>query len=589
MAFRAARYWDLEGTFRRTMRDRRWQFPATLVTLDGQRLASGRDFDRRHRRARQATPTSCCSTKAARARARRPSGGPPFDVASVEYACAQRAPESAVHHVDAAAGGGAQARLQCGPHAMHVAQGLYERGLITYMRTDSTSLSDQAVRAARSQIGRDVRRRLPARPTALVPQQGEERAGSARGDPPRGRSHAHRRRLCRASSRAATSAASTTSSGSARSRRRWPTPASAVSPSGSRPRRRAGEAACSRPPGRTIEFPGYLRAYVEGADDPDAELEDRESILPPLDEGATRRCDRAPPVRAHHAAARALYRSEPGEGARGARHRPPFDLRERDRHHRQQARLRVEEGHRARPHVDRVRQGAAARALLRHLIDYEFTATMEEALDSIARGEGEAEKWLHSFYFGNGQVGLAGSSSPKSTSPQIDKAEVNTVHIGHDAEGRELTVRVWPNGANIERGDEKASDPRRPRARRAHARDGRGAPRAAAAAAPASSAPIPTPGSPCSRSPAASARSCSSASRSRGIEGEAEAGVAVRVDGPVGSHARAGARAAVAAAGRRRLDAEGEEITAQNGRYGPYLQERHRQPQPRVGGRSSSP
>ena len=42
-----------------------------------------------------------------------------------------------------------------------------------------------------------------------------------------------------------------------------------------------------------------------------------------------------------------------------------------------------------------------------HLIDYEFTATMEEALDAIARGEGEAEKWLHSFYFGNGQVGLA--------------------------------------------------------------------------------------------------------------------------------------------------------------------------------------
>ena len=41
-----------------------------------------------------------------------------------------------------------------------------------------------------------------------------------------------------------------------------------------------------------------------------------------------------------------------------------------------------------------------------HLIDYEFTATMEEALDAIARGEGEAEKWLHAFWFGNGQTGL---------------------------------------------------------------------------------------------------------------------------------------------------------------------------------------
>src|SRR4029078_12810556 len=41
-----------------------------------------------------------------------------------------------------------------------------------------------------------------------------------------------------------------------------------------------------------------------------------------------------------------------------------------------------------------------------HLVDYGFTATMEEALDVIARGEGEAEKWLHTFYFGNGQPGL---------------------------------------------------------------------------------------------------------------------------------------------------------------------------------------
>ena len=42
-----------------------------------------------------------------------------------------------------------------------------------------------------------------------------------------------------------------------------------------------------------------------------------------------------------------------------------------------------------------------------HLVDYSFTATMEEALDVIARGEGEAEKWLHSFYFGNGTARTA--------------------------------------------------------------------------------------------------------------------------------------------------------------------------------------
>ena len=58
-----------------------------------------------------------------------------------------------------------------------------------------------------------------------------------------------------------------------------------------------------------------------------------------------------------------------------------------------------------------------------HLIDYEFTATMEEALDAIARGEGEAEKWLHSFYFGNGAGRAArarrrGAPRARSTRPR---------------------------------------------------------------------------------------------------------------------------------------------------------------------------
>ena len=88
-----------------------------------------------------------------------------------------------------------------------------------------------------------------------------------------------------------------------------------------------------------------------------------------------------------------------------------------------------------------------------HLIDYEFTATMEEALDAIARGEGEAEKWLHSFYFGDGQVGLRDLVGEEHVAT-IDKAEVNAIRLGTDDEGRTLTVRVWPNGANIERGDD---------------------------------------------------------------------------------------------------------------------------------------
>jgi DNA topoisomerase-1 len=83
---------------------------------------------------------------------------------------------------------------------------------------------------------------------------------------------------------------------------------------------------------------------------------------------------------------------------------------------------------------------------------------MEEALDAIARGEGEAQTWLHSFYFGNGSVGLRDLVADEHVAT-IDKAEVNAVHVGCDRDGRELIVRVWPNGANIERGDDKAPIP----------------------------------------------------------------------------------------------------------------------------------
>jgi DNA topoisomerase-1 len=220
----------------------------------------------------------------------------------------------------------------------------------------------------------------------------------------------------------------------------------------------AGEEAMFQASGRTIEFPGYLRAYVEGADDPDAELEDREVMLPPLSEGDSVECRELrpsghttqPPAR-YTEASLVKELEERGIG-RPSTYASVIDtiVNKRD--------YVWKKGTALVPTWTAFAKVQLLEGYFAHLIDYEFTATMEEALDAIARGEGEAEKWLHAFYFGNGAVGLRDLVADEHLA-QIDKAEVNSVAVGHDANGVPLVVRVWPNGANLERGDDKAPIP----------------------------------------------------------------------------------------------------------------------------------
>ena len=91
-----------------------------------------------------------------------------------------------------------------------------------------------------------------------------------------------------------------------------------------------------------------------------------------------------------------------------------------------------------------------------HLVDYSFTATMEEALDVIARGEGEAEKWLHSFYYGNGTPGLRELVSDEHLG-LIDARGVSTIPIGVDDTGHEIIVRVGRYGPYVQREDNQTA------------------------------------------------------------------------------------------------------------------------------------
>ena len=288
MAFRSGSYWDIEGTFARGATPRR----TAVVPRDARRhrrqASRTRPRLRRRHRSAQGRRQRRAARRGRRGRARVTRlEDAAFTVASVDTKQFMEKPKAPFITSTLQQEAGRKLGFSAG-RTMSIAQGLYERGLITYMRTDSTSLSAQAVSAARSQIQRlygDAY--LPEKPPR-VPQQGEERAGGARGDPPGGRPHAHRggrRRRAAVVRRAQALRPHLEAHRRVADGRRAHPARHAAS---SRRTSSAGEQVTFQASGRTIEFPGYLRAYVEGADDPEAELEDRETILPPLAGAASR-------------------------------------------------------------------------------------------------------------------------------------------------------------------------------------------------------------------------------------------------------------------------------------------------------------
>ena len=122
-------------------------------------------------------------------------------------------------------------------------------------------------------------------------------------------------------------------------------------------------------------------------------------------------------------------------------------------------RLRVQEGHRARPHVDGVRQGAAARALLRHLIDYEFTATMEEALDADRARRGRSREVAAQLLLRQRPGRARASSSPRSTSRRSTRPRSTRCTSASTPTATSSSCGSGPTARNIERGDEKAPIP----------------------------------------------------------------------------------------------------------------------------------
>ncbi len=445
------------------------QFAATLVTLDGTPVATGRDFDEQG--GVGGTRVRVLGETEARALAEGLTGLT-FTVRSVSERPFRRSPAAPFITSTLQQEAGRKLRFSA-QRAMQVAQRLYEQGWITYMRTDSTTLSDEALAAARAQVtdlyGAEYVPPEPRRYERRVKNAQEAHeairpAGEVFRTPDvAGQTlHGDELRLYELVWKRTVASQMVDATGTSAQVRMVAT-VPAESP------HLAGAEAEVSASGRVIAFPGFLRAYVEGEDDPEAELADREVVLPRLAEGdRVRAIELLPGSHATQPPARyteaSLVKSmeELGVGRPSTYASVIATILDRGYVWKKSSAL-----------VPSFTAFAVVGLLERYfpdLVDYGFTAAMEDDLDEIASGREEALPWLTRFYFGEAHHDGAGQDESETARlglreavaahlEAIDAREINSIPIGAGSEGVPVVVRVGRYGPYLQRGEDRTSIP----------------------------------------------------------------------------------------------------------------------------------
>ena len=469
MAFRSASYWDILAELDASVSDPNAtppRFTARLVTVDGKRVATGRDFDSLGV-LRKADEVLVLDEAAAGSLA---SGlqGAALTVASVEEKPYTRRPYPPFMTSTLQQEAGRKLRFSA-ERTMSVAQKLYENGYITYMRTDSTTLSQSAIDAARNQArqlyGDEYVHPSPRQYTRKVKNAQEAHeairpAGETFATP--GALHAELDsdgfRLYELIWQRTVASQMADARGTTLSLR--------INGNASDGREAAFAAS-----GRTITFPGFLKAYVETVDDlAGGEADDAESRLPQLRQGqrvdATRLTADGhatnPPARYTEASLiKAL--EDLGIGRPSTYSSIIKTIQDRGYVYKKGTAL-----------VPSWVAFAVTGLLEQHfgrLVDYDFTAALEDELDEIANGHEQRTNWLNNFYFG-GEHGVPHSIARAGGLKKligvnlegIDARGINSIRLFDDAEGRTVCVRPGKNGAYLERmviGEDGESTPQR--------------------------------------------------------------------------------------------------------------------------------
>ncbi|MFV8394897.1 type I DNA topoisomerase [Corynebacterium hindlerae] len=459
MAFVSANYWDLTAqlkTDQPASAENPNEFAARLTAVDKRRVAQGRDFnDRGELKGKdvividQAKATQLADALS----------GTTMTVASVEEKPYTRRPYAPFMTSTLQQEAGRKLHYTS-ERTMRIAQRLYENGHITYMRTDSTTLSESGIQAARQQArelyGDKFVADAPRQYTRKVKNSQEAHeairpAGETFATP--GQLHAQldaeefklyeliwQRTVASQMADARGTSMKVTIAGTATS----------------------GEDVEFAATGRTITFPGFLKAYVETSQLEDGRnvADNAEKRLPQLSKGdalAAQQVDAEghstnPPAR-YTEASLVKKMEDLGIGRPSTYASIIKTIQDRG--------YVFSRGNALVPSWVAFAVVGLLEQNFSSLVDYDFTSSMEDELDEIAAGNENRTEWLNSFYFGNAEVGdktadsvarLGGLKALVGDNLEnIDAREVNSLRLFVDEEGRDIVVRVGRYGPYLER------------------------------------------------------------------------------------------------------------------------------------------
>ena len=459
MAFTAASWFDVVAN----LAGQAGSLEATLETLDGRALATGKHFDTSGRLDPSAGVVAIDAATADSIASRLPSVSARVESITATPRTQRPQPPFMTSSLQIEA----SRKLRFDPErTMRAAQRLYEQGWITYMRTDSTTLSDEAITAARrlaaTRYGDDYVADQPRRYDRKV-KNAQEAHEAIR---PAGETF---RSLEEAQSQLGgdelavydlvwkrTIASQMVDARLTQQKVRFATSLDGLT--GHDGPVTVGLGAS----GLRIEFAGFRRAYVEGTDDPEAELADQERLLPPLNEGdavaitaaTAKRHETQPPDR--YSEATLIKKLEDLGIGRPSTYASVMKTIDR----------RGYVWKKGKSLVPAFRAFAVVNLLETHfadLVDYQFTAAMEDQLDEIAEGRQDLEPWLQRFYYGDPSASTdfarVGLHQMTHETPDFDFVAINSLPLGLAPDGQPVSVRSGRYGPYLTHGEDRVSIP----------------------------------------------------------------------------------------------------------------------------------